>query len=63
MSETIDAIQDKLRPSHIAAATADRVRGAATAAARDVAATATEKAGDSMETTRRMADSSQTMGA
>jgi hypothetical protein len=56
MSETIDAIQEKLRPGHIAAAAADRVRNAATAAARDVAATATEKAEDAMETTRRIAD-------
>jgi hypothetical protein len=56
MSETIDAIQEKLRPGHIAAVAADRVRNAATAAARDVAATATEKAEDAMETTRRMAD-------
>jgi len=56
MSETIDAIQEKLRPGHIAAAAADRIRNAATAAARDVAATATEKAEDTMETTRRMAD-------
>jgi hypothetical protein len=56
MSETIDAIQEKLRPGHIAAAAADRIRNAATAAARDVAATATEKAEDAMETTRRMAD-------
>jgi hypothetical protein len=56
MSETIEAIQEKLRPGHIAAAAADRIRDAATAAARDVAATATEKAEDAMETTRRMAD-------
>jgi hypothetical protein len=56
MSETIDAIQEKLRPGHIAAAAADRVKDAATAAARDVAAIATEKAEDAMETTRRMAD-------
>jgi hypothetical protein len=38
MSETIDAIQEKLRPGHIAAAAADRVKESATAAVRDVAA-------------------------
>jgi ElaB/YqjD/DUF883 family membrane-anchored ribosome-binding protein len=52
----MDAIQEKLRPGHIAAAAADRVRGAATTAVRDVATTAAEKAEDAMETTRRMAD-------
>lgn len=56
MSETIDAIQEKLRPGHIAATAADRVKDAATAAMKDVAATATEKAEDAMETTRRITD-------
>ena len=56
MSETIDAIQEKLRPGHIASAAADRVKGAATTAARSMAGAAAQTAEDVMDTTRRTAD-------
>jgi Protein of unknown function (DUF3618) len=56
MSETIDAIQEKLRPGNIAAAATDRVRDAATSAARNVADSASHTARHTLESTRRIAD-------
>lgn len=44
MSETIGAIQDKLRPGNIAAAATDRIKDATSRAARNVADTASETA-------------------
>lgn len=44
MSETIDAIQDKLRPGNIAAAATDRIRNATSRAARNVADAASDTA-------------------
>jgi hypothetical protein len=55
ISETIDAIQEKLRPGHIAAAAADRVKQAATTTARTVAGVAVVAAEDVVGTTRRTA--------
>jgi len=52
MAETIDAIQDKLRPSHIVADATDRIKAAATARVRGVAETAGEAANEMMERTR-----------
>ena len=56
MSETIDAIQEKLRPGHVASAAADRVKGAATAAVRTVAGAAADRAEGVKDTTRRTDD-------
>jgi hypothetical protein len=54
MSETIEAIQEKLRPGNIAAAATDRVKTATTTAVRNMADTAGEKVQDAMESTRRV---------
>jgi hypothetical protein len=56
MSETIDAIQEKLRPGNIAAAASDRVKDVAGTAVRNAAEAASSKAQHAMERTRRMAD-------
>lgn len=52
MSETIDAIQDKLRPGNIAAAATDRIKNATSRAARNVADAATDTANATMARTR-----------
>jgi len=56
MSETIDAIQEKLRPGNIAAAATDRVKDATGTAVRNVTEAASDKAQRAMERTRRIAD-------
>jgi hypothetical protein len=56
MSETIDAIQEKLRPGNIAAAATDRVKTAASTVARNVADSASQTAQETFERTRRVAD-------
>jgi hypothetical protein len=56
LSETIDAIQEKLRPGNIAAAATDRVKTAATTAVRSAAGAASNTAQTAMESTRRVAD-------
>lgn len=56
LSETIDAIQEKLRPGNIAAAASDRVKNVAGTAVRNAAEAASSKAQRAMERTRRMAD-------
>jgi len=48
MSETIGAIQDKLRPAHIVAQATDRVKQATMEGVRDMAESATETARDAM---------------
>jgi hypothetical protein len=57
MSETIDAIQDKLKPGNIVANATDRVKSAATERVRDMAETATETAQQAMTYTRESASS------
>ena len=49
MSETIDAIQEKLRPGNIAAAASDRVKDVAGTAVRNAAEAASSKAQRAME--------------
>ena len=56
MSETIDAIQEKLRPGNIVASATDRVKQATTERVRTMAETASETAQSAMETTRYYAD-------
>jgi len=48
MSETIDAIQDKLRPSHIVAQATDRVKQATREGVREMTDSASETARDAM---------------
>jgi hypothetical protein len=55
MSETIDAIQEKLRPSNIVAEAKDRVKNATTERVRQMAGSASETAQNAMEQTRHMA--------
>jgi hypothetical protein len=55
MSETIDAIQEKLRPGNIVAEAKDRVKNATTERVRKMAGSATETAQNAMEQTRHMA--------
>jgi ElaB/YqjD/DUF883 family membrane-anchored ribosome-binding protein len=55
MSETIDAIQEKLRPRNIVAQAKDSVRTAAGERMREMATTAGEAAGDVMQQTREAA--------
>lgn len=52
MTETIDAIQEKLTPRNIVAQATDRVKTAATERVRDMADTASEKAQQAMDYTR-----------
>ncbi len=56
MSETIDAIQDKLRPGNIAAAATDRIKDATSRAATRVADAASETAHATMARTRRFTE-------
>jgi hypothetical protein len=55
MSETIDAIQEKLRPGNIVAGATDRVKNATTERVRKMAGSASETAQGAMESTREMA--------
>src|SRR5690349_4940474 len=48
MSETIEAIQDKLRPSHVVAQATDRVKQATRESMREMTDSATETARDAM---------------
>jgi hypothetical protein len=52
MSETIDAIQERLRPRNIVASAAERMKEATTDRVREIANTAAETAGDVMAHTR-----------
>ena len=54
MSETIDAIQERLRPGNIVAGAAERVREATTEGVRNMAESASETARNAMEQTREM---------
>jgi hypothetical protein len=54
MSETIDAIQDKLRPGNIAAAATDRIKDATSRAATRVAGAASDTAHATMARTRQL---------
>ena len=54
MSETIDAIQERLRPGNIVAGAAERVREATTEGVRNMAESASETAKNAMEKTREM---------
>ncbi len=55
MSETIDAIQEKLKPGNIVANATDRVKSAATERVRDMADTASHTAQQAMDYTREQA--------
>jgi hypothetical protein len=55
MSETIDAIQEKLNPRNIMADATDRVKNAATERVRDMADTASQTAQQAMDYTRERA--------
>ena len=55
MSETIDAIQEKLRPGNVVAEAKDRVKSAATERVRQMADSASETAQNAYEQTRQMA--------
>jgi hypothetical protein len=55
MSETIEAIQDKLRPGNIAAAATDRIKNATSRAATRVADAASQTANATMTKTREFA--------
>jgi hypothetical protein len=57
MSETIDAIQEKLKPRNLVASATDRVRNAATERVRDMADTASQTAQQAVDYTRDMASS------
>jgi len=57
MSETIDAIEEKLKPRNIVANATDRVKTAATERVREMADTASETAQHAMEYTRETAES------
>ena len=52
LSETLDAIQDKLTPSHVVARATDRVKSAASERVRNMADTASETAREAMDYTR-----------
>ena len=54
MSETIDAIQERLRPGNIVAGATERVREATTEGVRNMAESASETARNAMEKTREM---------
>jgi ElaB/YqjD/DUF883 family membrane-anchored ribosome-binding protein len=55
LSETIDAIQEKLRPSNIVADATDRIKHATTERVRQMAGSASETAQSAMDRTRHMA--------
>jgi ElaB/YqjD/DUF883 family membrane-anchored ribosome-binding protein len=55
MTETLDAIQDKLKPRNIVANATDRVKTAATERIREMADTATDSARQAMDYTRETA--------
>lgn len=55
MSETIDAIQEKLRPANIVSEATDRVKNAATERVKDMVGSASETAQGAMEQTRQYA--------
>jgi hypothetical protein len=55
MSETIDAIQEKLRPGNVVAEARDRVKSATTEKVRQMADSATETAQNAYDQTRRIA--------
>ena len=61
MSETIDAIQDKLKPANMVATATDTVKSAATQRVRDMAEMANDTAQQAMHYTRQRA--SQAMGS
>ena len=52
MAETIDAIQEKLKPRNIVASATDRVKSAATEEVREMADTASQTAQQAMDYTR-----------
>ena len=52
MAETIDAIQEKLKPRNIVASATDRVKSAATERVREMADTASQTAQQAMDYTR-----------
>ena len=54
MSETIDAIQERLRPGNIVAGATERVREATTEGVKNMAESASETAKNAMEKTREM---------
>lgn len=54
MSETIEAIQERLQPGNIVAGASERVRAAATEKVRNMADSASETARNAMERTREM---------
>ena len=54
MSETIEAIQERLQPGNIVAGATERVRAAATEKVRNMADSASETARNAMERTREM---------
>ena len=54
MSETIEAIQERLQPGNIVADASERVRAAATEKVRNMADTASETARNAMDRTREM---------
>ena len=54
MSETIDAIQERLRPGNIVAGATERVREATTEGVKNMAESASETARNAMEKTREM---------
>ena len=56
MTETIDAIQERLKPRNIMAQATDRVKSAATERVRDMADTATQTAQQAMDYTRDRTD-------
>ena len=55
MSETIDAIQEKLRPGNVVAEATDRVKSAATERVRQMADSASETAQNAYDQTKQMA--------
>jgi hypothetical protein len=56
MSETIDAIQEKLRPGNVVAEATERVKTATTERVRNMVGSASQSAQGAMERTRHMAD-------
>lgn len=62
MSETIEAIQDKLRPGNIAAAATDRLKNATSRAATKVADAASQTANATMTKTRQFAGNGMSGG-
>src|SRR5687768_402541 len=56
MSETIDAIQDRLKPGHVVASATETVKSAATRRVRDMAETASDTAQQAVDYTRQRAN-------